>query len=376
MSTPLLKSPLLSPVRLKDLVLRNRLVVAPMTRISASDDGVPTDRMISYYSRFAQGGFALVVTEGIYTDCAYAQGYLNQPGLTDIAQARGWRSIVDAVHAHGGLIFGQLMHAGGLSQGNRFRKDTVGPSAVRPKGTQMEFYRGDGQYLIPRPMQHEDFAVAIDGFARAARYAVDVAGFDGIEIHGANGYLLDQFLTSYTNLRKDQWGGSIGQRLRLILEVVRAVRREIGSASSLGVRISQGKVNDFEHKWPEREAGAAVVFSALASEGLDFVHITEFEAWKPAFDGKGPTLVELARKYAPDLKVIANGSLHEPERALAVLQSGADLVALGRGALANPDWPRRVAQGSGLRRFDQSLLKPTAEIKDFEASLLGEVNAE
>lgn len=357
---------LFTPWQLNGLDLSNRLAVAPMTRISARPEGMPTETMARYYERFARGGFALVITEGIYTDQAYSQGYANQPGLSDREQAKGWRPVVDAVHAAGGKIVAQLMHAGALSQANRFRTETAGPSAVRPKGLQMAFYRGDGPYRLPRAMSETDIADAIEGFARAAAFAIEVAGFDGVEIHGANGYLLDQFLTDYANLRSDAWGGAIAQRVRLSVEVARAVRQAVGNAIPAGIRISQGKVNDFTHKWAEAEAGAAVVFGALADTGLDYVHVTEFEAWRPAFGDDGPSLVSLARRHAPELTIIANGSLHDPVRAEQVLRDGADLIALGRGALANPAWPRLVMDGCTLQSFDRALLSPLGNIKPSE----------
>jgi 2,4-dienoyl-CoA reductase-like NADH-dependent reductase (Old Yellow Enzyme family) len=348
------------------LELDNRLVVAPMTRISATTDGLATQRMADYYERFPVGGFALIVTEGIYTDRAYAQGYVGQPGLTNLAQAHAWRSIVAMIHANGGRIFAQLMHAGALSQANRHRSHTIGPSAVQPRGAQMPIYAGSGPYQLPRTMTEEDIRAAIDGFAHAAKLAIDIARFDGIEIHGANGYLLDQFLTEHTNLRTDHWGESIPNRLRITLETARAVRAAIGADVALGVRISQAKVNDHAHKWRGGEDAAQSIFGSLAAAPIDFVHTTELEAWRPAFADAGPSLVQCARRAAPHLRIIANGGLHDPDRALQVLDHGADLISLGRGALANPDWPSRVARGVPLRTFDGSMLSPLAEIKESE----------
>lgn len=357
---------LFDTVQLGRLALANRIAVAPMTRISASVDGVPTDDMRRYYAGFADGGFGLLLTEGIYTDRAWSQGYAGQPGLTDGEQAHAWRAVTDAVHATGGRIVAQLMHAGALSQGNRFRTDTVGPSAVAPRGLQMAVYAGTGLYPTPRAMTHEEVDAAIDGFVRAARLARDVGGFDGVEIHGANGYLLDQFLTGYTNERDDAWGGHILQRLRLAVQVVHAVRDAVGPDFPVGIRISQGKVNDFTHRWPEGVAGAHSVFSTLADAGIDYLHVTAFESWKPAFDDDPRSLVQLARKAAPDLPIIANGSLHDPERAREVLEQGADVVALGRGALANHDWPVRMRHGIAPQPFDAALLSPLGNIKPAE----------
>jgi 2,4-dienoyl-CoA reductase-like NADH-dependent reductase (Old Yellow Enzyme family) len=348
-----------------DLKLKNRLAVSPMTRISATEHGSASERMGRYYERFAKGGFGLVITEGIYTDQKFAQGYRFQPGITDAEQASAWQTVTRRIHGHQGLIFAQLMHAGALSQGNRFVGETVGPSALRPKGEQMKFYYGEGQYAVPRAMTDEDIADAIEGFANAARLAIGSAGFDGVEIHGANGYLLDQFLTDYTNQRTDRWGASVRNRIALTLEVIKAVRAVVGGAP-VGVRVSQGKVNDYVHKWAEGEAGAEAIFGSLADAGIDYIHVTEHKAWTPAFNDSGPSLVSLARRYAPGVVIVANGGLDDPQHAEQVLNDGADIVALGKGALANPDYPNRLMMNQPLNEFDFSLLGPIADIKDSE----------
>lgn len=359
-------SPLFAPVSINGLHLENRLVVAPMTRVSATDEGFVTNAMVRYYQRFAAGGFGLLITEGIYTDQAFSQGYRNQPGLSELAQATAWRDVTDAVHAAGGKIVAQLMHAGALSQFNRFRDHSIGPSAVRPKGQQMPIYRGAGDYRLPREMSQEEICEVLAGFSRAATLAIEVAGFDGVEIHAANGYLLDQFLTDYTNRRTDEWGGCVKNRFRLTTEVAHRIRRAIGRAVPLGVRISQSKVNDYTHKWGGTHQDAATIFGALAAADTDYIHVTEFEAWRPAFEDSGCSLVSLARRSAPDAIVIANGSLHDPEHAEAMLGQGADLIALGRGALCNPNWPHRVRAGHELASFDPALLSPLGDIKPCE----------
>jgi 2,4-dienoyl-CoA reductase-like NADH-dependent reductase (Old Yellow Enzyme family) len=358
-----IESPLFAPVSINGLSLSNRIAVAPMTRISASPTGLVSEAMVRYYERFAKGGFALLITEGIYTDQAFSQGYSNQPGFSDIEQAKAWQRVTNKIHQAGGKIFAQLMHAGALSQSNRFRDYTVGPSAVRPKGKQMTLYRGTGEYPLPREMSSAEIAEAIAGFTRAAVLAIEVAGFDGVEIHGANGYLLDQFLTEYTNRREDEWGGPVANRVRLTLEVARAIRQTLGTAIPLGVRISQGKVNDFTHKWSGAKEDAATIFSSIASAGVDYIHVTEFEARRPAFGDSGPSLVNLARLSAPSTTIIANGGLHHPEHAGAILDDGADLIALGKGALANPNWPQRVLERRDLASFDPRLLTPLGDIK-------------
>ncbi|RAI64779.1 NADH:flavin oxidoreductase [Pseudomonas fluorescens] len=353
---------IITPFDIGHLKLRNRLAVAPMTRVSATESGNATETMASYYERFAKGGFGLVISEGIYTDQKFSQGYPFQPGLTNEEQASSWRSITHRVHRHQGAIFAQIMHAGALSQGNRFTHTSAAPSAIRPKGQQMKFYYGAGQYAVPAVMTDEDIADVIDGFASAATLATGAAGFDGIEIHGANGYLLDQFLTDYTNQRTDRWGGNVHNRISLTLEVIKAVRSATKN-SPVGVRISQSKVNDYEHKWAQGEAAAEAIFGSLADIGVDFIHVTEFEALKPAFDGNEASLIQLARRYAPNVTIVANGGLHLPQLAEQAVIDGADIVALGKAALANPDYPTRLAENQLLNDFDASILGPIADIK-------------
>lgn len=353
---------LFAPLRLgTELELSNRLAVAPMTRVSATADGRATALMADYYEAFAAGGFGMVITEGIYTDKAHAQGYLFQPGLADDEQRDAWRTVVDRVHRHGGRIVAQLMHAGALSQGNPHRDSTKGSSAVQPIGQQMAFYRGEGPYRMPDAMSADDIAEAIDGFAQAARRAQE-AGFDGVEIHGANGYLLDQFLTAHTNLRTDRYGGSVENRLRLTVDVIQAVRRATSAHFVVGVRVSQGKVNDFTHKWEGGEADAAQIFGTLGKQPVDYLHTTEFEAWRPAFGTAGPSLAALAKRHV-SVPVLANGSLHDAGQADGIIaRQEADFVSLGRGALTHADWPARLRAGKAHETFDRGLLAPIADL--------------
>lgn len=359
-------SALFAPIVINRHTVKNRLSVAPMTRISATEDGRATETMTRYYERFARGGFGTVITEGLYTDRAFSQGYVHQPGMTDEAQAKAWKPVVSGIKAHGALAIAQLLHAGPLSQGNPFRDSTVGPSPVQPKGEQMAFYHGKGRYAVPAAMTEVQIADAISGFAESAARAIAVAGFDGIEIHGANGYLLDQFLTGYANSRADQWGGAAESRVRLILETFKAVRAKVGPNTPVGVRISQGKVNDYHHKWAGAERDAEIIFGSLAEAGADFIHVTEFEAWKPAFIPGGPSLMHLAKRYAPKAAIFSNGSLHNIEQAVAALDDGADIITIGRGALANPDLPRRLSNRNRLNDFDPTILGPIANIKESE----------
>jgi 2,4-dienoyl-CoA reductase-like NADH-dependent reductase (Old Yellow Enzyme family) len=360
------KELLFETVKLGSVTLENRVGVAPMTRTSATPEGHVTNQMVSYYTSFARGGFGLIITEGIYPDVKYSQGYLNQPGIVYEEQVHAWKKVVDSVHQAGSKIFAQLMHAGAISQGNRFVNETIGPSAVPPKGEQLGFYGGKGPFPIPKEATMEEITEVINGFVKAAKHA-KAAGFDGVEIHGANGYILDQFLTDYTNKRTDEYGGSTENRVRLLVEVSKAVREAVGKDFTTGIRISQGKVNDFYHKWAGKEQDAEIIFGQLGQAGLDFIHVTEFEAWKPAFDNSEATLASLAKKYGR-VPVIANGYLEDPERARKIIENGeADVVTLGKGALANHDWVNKVKNGEPLAEFKpEEVLKPNAKIKEFE----------
>ena len=360
------KDVLFETVTLSNIKLDNRIGLSPMTRTSATPEGLATDQMVSYYTNFARGGFGFIITEGIYPDNTFSQGYFDQPGMIDDEQIKAWKKVTDAVHQAGAKIIAQLMHAGALSQGNRFVKDGLGPSAVQPKGEQMQIYGGSGTFSLPKEATKEEIQELINGFAEAAKHAKE-AGFDGVEIHGANGYVLDQFLTDYTNQRTDEYGGSTENRVRLLVEVSQAVREAVGEDFTIGIRIGQSKINDFTHKWADQEKDAEIIFEQLGQAGLDFIHVTEYEAWQPAFSEGKTTLAALAKKYSK-LLVIANGNLHNPEKAIEMIEKGeADVITIGRGALANHDWPKKIKNGDSLAEFKpEEILQPNAKLKEFE----------
>jgi len=257
---------LYSPGRIGAVALRNQAIVSPMTRTSATREGVATPKMADYYAEYARNGWGLVYTEAVYIDEAYSQGYVNQPGIANDAQRGAWRAVAEACHRLGAPIFLQLFHAGGVNQGNHWVEGSIAPSAVRPKGEQISRYAGSGPFEVPREITRDEMKRVIAAFVAAARRAI-AAGFDGIEVHGANGYLPDQFLTTYTNLRTDEYGGRIENRIRFHTEIMRAVRDALPPRVPVGVRISQTKVNDLEYSWPGGVADAEVVFPALARAG-------------------------------------------------------------------------------------------------------------
>ncbi len=357
---------LFSNILINGVELKNRIALAPMTRTSAEENGVPSQKMLSYYNRYAKGGFSLLISEGTYPDEVYSQGYLNQPGIANLEHIKGWRSITDAVHQEGAKMFCQIMHAGALSQGNIYSDKTKAPSIVAPQGEQLGFYGGEGAYPTPEEMSKDEIEQAKQGFVKAAVNARE-AGFDGVEIHGANGYLLDQFLTDYTNTRADEYGGSTENRVRLLVEVCTAVREKVGKDFPVGIRISQAKVNDYTHKWKDGEKDAEIIFSLLGKSGIDFIHVTEFQADAPAFEEKGISLASLAKKWG-NLPVLTNGNINTPGKAEEVITNNKfDLIAVGKAALANKEWPLKAMHGEEMDDFDpEKFFIPDASIKEFE----------
>jgi 2,4-dienoyl-CoA reductase-like NADH-dependent reductase (Old Yellow Enzyme family) len=348
------------------LQLKNRIALAPMTRISATEDGCATETMRHYYGKFARGGFGLIISEGVYPDESHSQGYLFQPGMANLKQLNTWTKVVKEVQAAGAKMICQLMHAGAVSQGNIYTDTNIGPSSVLPKGEMMSFYRGEGPFPVPKEMDLRDIEQVKAGFIQAAVYA-EAAGFDGVEIHGANGYLLDQFLTDYTNRRTDAYGGSTANRVRLIVEIIQGIRSATDSSRfAVGIRISQLKGNDGTYKWQNGEEDAKIIFGKIGEAGPDYIHVTEPDALKPAF-AEGPTLVCLAKKYG-NVPVIANGNLQDPKAAEAIVAcKDADIASIGKGALANQDWPVKWARDLPLNDFHaQKHLMPLAYIRDHE----------
>jgi len=348
---------LFEPFQLSSLSLRNRIVMAPMTRTKASDDGVPTESMAEYYARRARGGTDLVITEGTYTDELFSKGYFNEPGIATDAQIEGWRRVVERVHAKGAQIALQLFHAGRLSDPDVLGATPRAPSAVPSEG---EHQQTGTPMAPPTAMTRAEINRTIEGFAQAARNAMD-AGFDAVEIHGAHGYLLDQFLWEEVNQRTDAYGGSLANRLRLPTEVTEAVREAVGDEVAVMYRFSMWKLDDFEHVFPGGVDELATIVTTLRDAGVDLFHVSTHDALAPAL-GTEQTLASLTREIA-DLPVIAVGKLHRPGRAAQLIDAGdADLVAIGKGQIANPDWAEKVRIGAvdDLVEFDGAMLETLA----------------
>lgn len=345
---------LFTPFDLAALPLPNRIAMAPMTRARAAQPGnVPTALMADYYAQRASAG--LIVTEATQIS-PQGQGYSYTPGIHSGEQVAGWRKVTEAVHAKGGKIFLQLWHVGRMSH-ESFHPDgkPVAPSALSPDATVwvVDPATGTGAMVpcpVPRALVTEEIAGIVADYGRAARNARD-AGFDGVEIHAANGYLIDEFLRSSANYRTDQYGGSVENRIRFAVEVFEAVAAEIG-ADHTGIRISpfitQRGMND-----PEAPATILTLIRELGRRGLAYVHIAEAD-WDDA-----PLTPE---EFRHDLRAAFSGAVivagkYDPTRAEAILSNGyADIVAFGRPFIANPDLPLRYAEGLTLAAFDGATL--------------------
>ncbi|MEU5282159.1 NADH:flavin oxidoreductase [Streptomyces asoensis] len=363
----------LQPFRLASTTLPNRLIVSPMTRVSAETDGTPTRDMCDYYARYAAGGFGLVITEGVYTDEHYSQGYFNQPGITNDRHRKAWQQVNEAVRRAGAHTVMQLMHAGALSQGNRYTAKTIGPSAVKPLRAKLEAYGSSGSWPVPDAMTADDIDHVVQGFTASA-LAAQEAGFLGVEVNSANGYLLDQFLTPYTNTRSDSFGGMVANRVRLTASIIAAIRQAIPDSDFwIGVRLSQSKVNDHEYRWPGGAQEAALIFAGVSH--ASYIHIAGGCGWVDnSLLETGETVTALARRVTR-LPVIANGGLGHADLAGRIISDQhADLISLGRLALTNPDFPTKLRRGIHPTPFDPAIINPTATISNSKAWEAGQRN--
>lgn len=330
------------PFTLGGYRLSNRIAMAPMTRSRAFGEGAtPTASTATYYAQRASAG--LIVTEGVQPS-AVGQGYPDTPGLHSAEQVRAWRAVTDAVHRRGGVIFAQLMHTGRIGHPSLLPDGMlpVGPSPVAARG-QVFTHRGPKDMAAPKELTHSEIRQTIADFAAAARNAV-AAGFDGVEIHGANGYLIHQFLAPSSNRRTDAWGGTVEGRIRFAVEVATAVADAIGGHRT-GIRISPGNpFNDITESDLEETYGALT--SRLAPLGLAYLHLME---------GPDRDLTRRLRKDWPSafiLNPFTHPAATGPD-ALTLIEDGtADLVSFGAMFLANPDLPRRLAQGGPFNTPD------------------------
>ena len=351
-------SSLFDPIRAGELTLANRIVMAPLTR-NRSPDAVPRDITATYYAQRASAG--LLITEATAIS-QQGQGYADVPGLYGSEQLDAWKRVTDAVHAKGGKIVVQLWHVGRVSH-NELQPEggqPVAPSAITAKTKTVLIKDGVATYVetsAPRALDAGELPGIVHAYAAAARNAVETAGFDGVEVHGANGYLLDQFLKTGSNKRSDDYGGSIENRARLLLEATRAVVDAIGGGKT-GIRLSPvTPANDAYDADPQPLFDYVV--KQLATMNLAYIHVIEgatggprdiadrpfdYEALKAAYrqaGGKGAWMVN-------------NG--YDKALAETAVKEGDDLVAFGKPFISNPDLVRRLRENAPLNELDKATM--------------------
>lgn len=348
---------LLSPATLGNLELPNRMIMAPLTRCRAGDGYVPQPMNAIYYAQRASAG--LIISEATQV-ARNGIGYPNTPGIYTSEQVEGWKQVTDAVHTQGGRIFLQLWHAGRVAHPSLLPEGeiAIAPSAIAADCL-ADTAQGQQPHVIPKAVNLDEISDIVAQFQQGAKNAI-AAGFDGVEIHSANGYLLDQFLQDNSNQRSDEYGGSIENRTRLLLEVVQAVI-EVWGKEKVGVRISPSSTfNDMKDSNPTKTF--TYVADALNHFKLAYLHVVE-----PRIQGN-VTITEdsqgLGAKFFRSIfqgKIITAGG-YSCETGEAILQENhADFVAYGRLFLANPDLPKRFALKATLNRYDRTTFYSNGE---------------
>lgn len=336
---------LFTPTKLGAIALRNRVVMAPLTRSRADTEGVPSRHAAQYYSERAEGA-GLVICEATQVSFA-AQGYCRTPGAHTGEQMAAWSRIVDAAHDAGGKIVLQIWHVGRITHAlNRAAgTEAVAPSAVQAAGMMYTDQQGLQPHDVPRALTVSEIAGIAQDFSDTAQRAIDV-GFDGVEVHSANGYLLNQFLSTNANLRTDDYGGSIENRMRMPLQVVKAVSDRVG-ADRTGVRISPGHTfNDIVEA--DMPALYARYIKALDGLGLAYLHVM-----RPFANATDADPVTMARSLFRG-PVIACGGYSSETGAALVASGGAEAIAFGRMFISNPDLALRLRTGAGLTEPNQA----------------------
>jgi 2,4-dienoyl-CoA reductase-like NADH-dependent reductase (Old Yellow Enzyme family) len=369
-----------SPVTLGPLRLPNRIAMAPLTRQNAEPDGTPTAEMAAYYARRARGGVGLIISEGTWqNDELGCVAYLSQPGILTARHVEGWRRVTEAVHAHGTPILLQLMHGGRVADPRCLHEGEAPVSASATQSPGFVLYTnsdaekhdrglaGDWPLVTfppARALTEAEIHRIADGFAEGAARAVE-AGFDGVEIHGANGYLLWQFIHPLTNHRTDAWGGSAERNAAFAKLVCAKVRAAIGPEKAITLRLSQDGVDMFTGAWPGGVAYARALGAALRDCAADALHWSSF-GWNQNRDPADPTPMPVALRQASGKPVIVNGGIMDGPTAEAVFEAGAgDMVAVGRPLFAHPDWPHIIRSGLpyGWTPFDRKyVVQPPVDL--------------
>lgn len=333
---------------LRSTPLSNRVVMSPLTRSRASENNTPNSLMASYYAQRASAG--LIITEGT-SPSSNGLGYARIPGLFNAAQVQGWKLVTDAVHAKGGKIVVQLMHTGRVAHKANLPAgaEVLGPSPETCPGEMWTDTQGSQPHTPPRAMTEDDIRHVIGEYATAARLAIE-AGFDGIELHAANGYFLEQFLNANINHRNDGYGGTAEGRNRLVLEVARAAVEEIG-AERVGIRLSPHGVVNAAGAFEGVDEQYLSLVKQLSALGLMYVHVLDHSAM-----GTPP----VPAKLKADLRAAFNGpfilagGLNKASAQQALSEGRADLAAIGRAFIANPDLVARMRQDAPLNAPDSS----------------------
>jgi N-ethylmaleimide reductase len=332
----------------RSLQLANRMVMAPLTRSRATPEHTPNELMATYYGQRATAG--LIITEGT-SPSPNGLGYPRIPGLFDNAQMNAWKASTVAVHAKGGKIFLQLMHCGRVAHVENLPTgaEVLGPDAAVCPGEMYTDALGMRPHSTPRKMTEVDIAQVVKEYVTSAKLALE-AGFDGVEIHGANGYLIEQFLNPLINLRTDDYGGSIEGRNRLALEIVRATVAAIGS-DRVGIRLSPYGVFNGTGAFPDVETQYLALARALSSDELLYIHLVDHSSMgAPTV----PVNFKLKLRASFDGLFILSGGFAQKSAEQALLDKSGDLVAFGRPFLANPDLVARMQQDAALNTPDEA----------------------
>ena len=358
---------LFRPFESKNLSLKNRIAMAPMTRTS-SPGNIPNDKNVAYYRRRAEGGVGLIITEGTCVGHKAANGYPNVPYFHGEESLAGWKKVCDAVHEAGGKIMPQIWHVGSM------RREGVEPDPSVPG------FSPSGLVMPGKKRCHEmsesDIADVITAFADAAENAEKI-GFDGVEVHGAHGYLIDQFFWEGLNERTDQWGGSLVARTRFAEEIIKAIRARVSDSFPVVLRWSQWKQQEYTAKLAQTPQELETFLAPLTDAGVDIFHCSTRRFWENEFDDNTLNLAGWVKKITgkPTITVgsvgldqdfITEGSpvFSEAEPAsldnlVARMENDEfDLVAVGRALIANPDWPNKVKEGASdtLKAYTKDLL--------------------
>jgi len=333
---------LFTPYELGNLKLKNRLGVAPMTRMSSPGDSIPRQDVLDFLVRRAQNGAAIVYTEAIVTDYESAQGYPGQARLLTQRQIEAWQPIVRAVQAEGAVVIMQMFHCGRQAwpEVNPAGR-VIAPSAVTPKQNNPM----TGQpYHEPDVMSQFDIAHVINGFVETTKGAM-AAGFDGVEVHCAHGYLHNQFLSSYSNRRTDEYGGSLDNRFRIVHETIQAVKAVMPAERLLIARISNWGIADMEVSLFTDHSEWQSLIGLFSNEPLDAISVSTYDFSEPAF-GTNNTMAQLTRQ-ATELPIFICGRIYDRKSAAQAIQD-ADVVLSGKSILLNPNWVEDVRQGKAM----------------------------